>query len=64
MSLTTTLAVEIPSSLSKSELAEKYKVSVRTLMRWLEPFKSELNLTGRIIRKLQLEKIIGFLGPW
>lgn len=54
----------IPGSLTKSELAEKYSVSVRTLMRWLKKMPEPIDLTVRIFRKIQLLTIVDFLGPW
>ena len=33
-------------SMSKSELADRAGVSVRTLMRWCEPFRHELEQMG------------------
>lgn len=49
--------------MSKSELAMKAGVSVQTLMRWLRPFRQELEALGlRPNMKVLSPRIVGFIS--
>jgi transposase len=50
-------------AMSKSELAMKAGVSVQTLMRWLRPFRQELEALGlRPNMKVLSPRIVGFIS--
>lgn len=54
--------------MTKKELANKYKVSTRTLTKWLKPIEAELKqLSGSnsyIYNPKQIKRIIEFLGNY
>jgi transposase-like protein len=50
------------STLSQSELATLYRISQRTLNRWLKPFRQEIGKFGKVLTPKQLAIIYDKLG--
>jgi transposase-like protein len=50
------------STLSQSELAMLYRISQRTLNRWLKPFREEIGKFGKVLTPKQLAIIYEKLG--
>lgn len=53
----------LPEALNKTQLAQQYKITVRTLNFWLEPFENEIGVyRGRMFTPQQVKFIYEKLG--